>query len=220
VFYLAIEGGGPSGILLKRYVASVPWDLSAPPERLTNEAKVQPEDATVGPAHGQLAVRVMGYGLPGEIVMAPLDTPAPLRPFISSPADDETPRLSPDGKLLAYASDETGQYEVYVRPVAGPGGRVQISAGGGVEPVWRRDGGAIYYRGQDRMMLATLTTAPTLVVAKRDSLAPDPYVREIKAGQYDVLPNGDLLMLKSDNRTNVRPAVIVNWPELLRRRSK
>ena len=136
------EAGG-----VRRRVASIPWDLSGPSQTVTADSSIPPEDASVGPPHGVVAVRFKGYTLPGDISIAPLDSPSAMRAFVATPADEETPRLSPDGKLLAYGSDETGQYEVYVRPVAGPGGRVQISAGGGSEPVWAAGGRAIYYRG-------------------------------------------------------------------------
>ena len=172
----------------------------------------------MGPPHSVIAVRFKGYTLPGDISIAPLDSPSAMHAFVATPADEETPRLSPDGKSLAYGSDETGQYEVYVRPVAGPGGRVQISAGGGSEPVWAPGGHALYYRGPTRMMLATLTTGSEVSVAKRDTLFLDAYRKENKAVQYDVFPSGELLMVKPENRSGGRPTVVLNWVELLRRR--
>ena len=215
VVYLAVENGG--GVQTRRRVASIPWDLSGPAQMLTDNSAVPPEDASVGPPNGVLAVRYRGYTLPGDISIAPLDSPSAMRSFVATPADEETPRLSPNGKLLAYGSDETGQLEVYVRPVAGPGGRVQISAGGGSEPVWARDGQSLYYRGPERMMLASLTTTPTVAVTKRDTLFVDTYRKEGKAVQYDVLPSGELLMIKPEIRSGGRPTVILNWPELMRR---
>ena len=218
VVYLAVEGGGGAGV--HRRVASIPLDLSGPSQALTAESSIPPEDASVGPPHSVIAVRFKGYGLPGDISIAPLDSPSAMHAFVATPADEETPRLSPDGKLLAYGSDETGQYEVYVRPVAGPGGRVQISAGGGSEPVWAPGGHALYYRGPTRMMLATLTPSSEVAVAKRDTLFVDAYRKENKAVQYDVFPNGELLMLKPENGSGGRPTVMLNWPELLRRRGR
>jgi serine/threonine-protein kinase len=220
VYYLLVEGSGPGGIMSKRRVASIPWDLSAPPETLTADLQVNPEDASIGPAHSTMAIRFYGYGSPGDISIAPLDSPTALRAFVTSSADDETPRLSADGTLLAYGSDETGQYEVYVRPVTGGAGRIQISAGGGSEPVWSRDGRGLYYRGPDRLMFAAITTTPQIAVTRRDTLFDDPYGKEIKAVQYDAFPNGELLMLKRDTRSFARPALIMNWSELLKRRNK
>jgi Tol biopolymer transport system component len=218
VGYLAVEGGGTGQV--KRRVAWVPWDLSTPAEPITGVlSPANVEDASVGPSHGFVAMRLKGYTQPGDIVIASLDSVSVMRSFAATAADEETPRLSPDGRFLAYASDETGGYEVYVRPVSGQGGRVQISAGGGSEPVWTRDGRGLYYRGPERMMFATLTTSLPLDVAKRDTLFVDTYRKEFKAVQYDVFPSGrELLMMKLDSQSGGRPTIVINWPELLKQR--
>jgi Tol biopolymer transport system component len=66
-------------------------------------------------------------------------------PVLDSPANEVQPRLSPNGKWLAYASDETGRWEVYVRGLGDPPGKWQISRGGGMQPVWRGDGREVFY---------------------------------------------------------------------------
>jgi serine/threonine-protein kinase len=219
VAYLAAEGTS-SGNLGWMRVARVPWDLSAAPEILTPAVVVNPEDGSLGPAHTSLLVRRRGYNGPGDIEIAPLDTPNAFKPFVATNADEETPRISPNGKLVAYASDETGHYEVYLRPVAGGGGRIQVSAGGGSEPVWSPDGRGLYYRTPGRLMFATIVTSPELNVAKRDSMFADPYHREGKAVQYDAFPNGDLLMLKRNERSELRPTIVTNWTRLLKAKNK
>jgi Tol biopolymer transport system component len=217
VVYLAVDGN--SADQPHRRVALIPWDLSGPPAHLTTDSAANPEDASLGPPGSVLAVRYSGYTLPGDIAVAPVESPRAMRSFVATPADEETPRVSPDGKWLAYASDETGSYEIYARPVNGSGGRLLISAGGGAEPVWARDGRSLYYRGPEKMMLAALTTTPTLTVTKRDTLFTDVYRKETKAVQYDVFPNGELLMEKVETRAGGRPTVVINWFELLRRHS-
>jgi Tol biopolymer transport system component len=62
------------------------------------------------------------------------------QPFVSTAALETAPRFSPDGRFVAYASDESGRLEVYVRPYPGPGGKWQISTEGGGEPVWNPKG--------------------------------------------------------------------------------
>jgi hypothetical protein len=104
--------------------------------------------------------------------------------------------------------------------LTGGGGRIQVSAGGGAEPVWARDSHTIYYRSPSRLMVATIAATPELSVMKRDSLFADTYRREGKAVQYDVFPNGDFVMLKRDERTEARPMIITNWQGLLRQKSK
>ena len=66
------------------------------------------------------------------------------------------PRLSPDGRWVAFTTDESGRGEVVVQPFPGPGGRVQVSANGGSEPVWARDGKRLFYRGDGHLIAARI----------------------------------------------------------------
>jgi serine/threonine-protein kinase len=82
-----------------------------------------------------------------DIYTMPLGDPdAELTPFLTSPADELMPHFSPDARWIAYASNENGGYQVFVRPFPGPGGRWQISASEGVDPRWSPDGRQIHYR--------------------------------------------------------------------------
>jgi serine/threonine-protein kinase len=75
-----------------------------------------------------------------------LDESRRVKPFLNSQAAETHPEISPDGRWLAYVSDETGSDEVWVRPFPGPGGKWQISNAGGREPIWSRDGRQLYFR--------------------------------------------------------------------------
>jgi eukaryotic-like serine/threonine-protein kinase len=83
---------------------------------------------------------------PFDIVLLSAATPHTATPLVATPYDEQAATLSPDGRWLAYSSDETGRPEIYVRPLAG-GGKVLVSQGGGSEPRWSPDGRALYYRG-------------------------------------------------------------------------
>src|SRR5260370_22435882 len=61
------------------------------------------------------------------------------QPFPRTPFNESVPQFSPDGRWLAYISDESGRFEIYVHPYPGPGGKWQISTEGGAEPVWNRN---------------------------------------------------------------------------------
>ena len=74
-------------------------------------------------------------------------------PFLNQSVTEDLASFSPDGKWLAYMSDESGAFEVYVRPYPGPGGKWQISADGGLEPRWSHDGRELFFRN-DRQILA------------------------------------------------------------------
>ena len=74
--------------------------------------------------------------------------------FLGTPSMEWLPAFSPDGHWLAYMSDESGTNEIYVRPFPGPGGRWQISAGGGASPAWLRTGRELLFQGPDRRVMA------------------------------------------------------------------
>ena len=81
--------------------------------------------------------------------------------------NERSPSFSPDGRWLAYASDESGAYQVYVRAFPDKGGKWQISNGGGVYPVFSRNGRELFFRTEDnRIMVAAYT-------GKGDSFAAD-----------------------------------------------
>jgi serine/threonine-protein kinase len=77
-------------------------------------------------------------------------------PFLLTPFDERSPRFSPDGKWLAYVSDESGRNDVYVQPFPGPGPKWLVSTDGGIDPVWSRDGHELFYRKDDEMMAVSV----------------------------------------------------------------
>ncbi len=76
------------------------------------------------------------------------DHPKPGKPelFLRTPSNERYPAVSPDGRWIAYQSDESGRYEVYVRPFPGPGGKWQISNSGGMLPIWSRNGRELFFQ--------------------------------------------------------------------------
>jgi eukaryotic-like serine/threonine-protein kinase len=75
-------------------------------------------------------------------------------PFATASFAELTPALSPDGRYLAYSSNESGRQEIYAQSFPGPGGKWQISNAGGTDPHWRADGKELYYRGADQKLMA------------------------------------------------------------------
>jgi serine/threonine-protein kinase len=73
--------------------------------------------------------------------------------FLASPFQEVTPAFSPDGRWLAYGSNETGRPEIYVRPFPGPGGKWQISTAGGLLPTWSPNGKELFYRYTDQKIM-------------------------------------------------------------------
>jgi Tol biopolymer transport system component len=85
--------------------------------------------------------------------------PGEPKPLVNSTFIEWEPAFSPDGRWLAYESNESGSYEVYVRPFPGPGGKWQVSTGGGRYPEWSRNGKELFYRTEDSKIMAVTYTA-------------------------------------------------------------
>ena len=85
------------------------------------------------------------------------DHPKPGKPelFLRTPSNEGFPAVSPDGRWIAYQSDESGRNEIYVRPFPGPGGKWQISNAGGQLPIWSRSGRQLFFENPDRRIMVT-----------------------------------------------------------------
>jgi len=140
-------------------------------------------------------------------------------PFLNSTFTEKSSAFSPDGHWVAYQSDESGRYEIYVRPFPGPGGQWQISTAGGKDPRWRPDGTELYYIAPDsRLMAAPLASSGT---ALQPGLPTALFQPRIAAGgtpraglrqQYDVAPDGRFLINVSVDEATAAPiTVITNW---------
>jgi serine/threonine-protein kinase len=138
-------------------------------------------------------------GVPGDLWLLPRSGGAPVK-IAGSSADEVAPSISPDGKWLAYQSDETGRGEIYVRALDGAGGRVQVSNAGGTEPVWDRKRPVIYYVESDglrsRLMAASLRMSPALATLERSVLLPDVRFEEAdNHPNYDLHPDGSRFVI-------------------------
>jgi len=140
-------------------------------------------------------------------------------PVLAVLNDDKLPRVSPDGKWLAYVSNESGREEVYVRAMSGEGGRVPVSAGGGGEPLWAQGGRRLFYRFQARVMAATIATQPELRVDGREVVFEGQYASDVFHPNYDVTRDGQTFIMVRPIEENRRLVLVVNWIAELRRRT-
>jgi Tol biopolymer transport system component len=138
--------------------------------------------------------------------------------FLKAPSIFRNGQFSPDGKLVAYASNESGKWEIYVTSFPDARGKWQVSSGGGEQPRWRSDGKELFYLSSDRkMMVAPVTsganfdsgspvalfqTTPRQPVSSRDQFA------------YDVSQNGQRFLVNTQlKQAETQPmSIILNWP--------
>ena len=90
----------------------------------------------------------------GDLWVLPLSGDRKPTPFVQTEFNEIQGRFSPDGRWVAYASNESGTYEVYVQSFPSPGGKTQVSINGGAQPQWRRDGKELFYLALDRKLMA------------------------------------------------------------------
>jgi Tol biopolymer transport system component len=153
-----------------------------------------------------------------------------MRAVIHTAANEMNPEFSPDGRWLAYVSNESGRHEVYVQPYSGPGERHLISTRGGEQPAWNANGRELFYvqgggyspGGPTTLMSVRIATTPTFQAG-----TPEPVFENANLGtgwgrSYDVASDGRrfLLALRKEAPTNLPPAQMVlvqHWFEELKR---
>ena len=199
-------------------------DGSGSPEPL-KMADGQQNPASWGP--GGLAL--LQQGNPARVWVLPMPGDAKPAAFLESRFNLAYPEFSPDGKLIAYVSTESGSGEVYVQPYPGPGEKVRVSTNGGGEPLWSPNGRELFYRSQTTEAQQFLSAAVTSVSPFRTDT---PRVMfESKTFEYDstvpirswnVSPDGQRFLLLRFAPQTDKPVtsmhLVLNWTEELKRR--
>lgn len=209
--------GGPPNLYWR------PADGSGAVERLT--ATGRPQFATsVSPDGRQIVIGQLSPGTQADVGVV---VGGRTEILIQSAFQEFSPELSPDGRWLAYQSNESGQYEIYVRPFPNVNGsRWTISTGGGTRPAWARNGQELFYLDRDDRLTAVTVRADgsALVVGKPATILERSYfVGGTNYGRpYDVAPDGRFLMIKDQQKAGEPPmsprvVVVQNWIEEVKR---
>ena len=150
----------------------------------------------------------------GDLWVAPLDGGKP-EVFLKTNADEGNGQFSPDGRWVAYQSNESGTYEIYVRPFSKRDGLRQVSTSGGYWPRWRPDGKELYYVGLDGKMMAVPIAVKgatierglptTLFQTPVSGTAPQ------NRSQYDIAPDGRFLFVTVADAALPPITVLLNW---------
>jgi len=168
-----------------------------------------------------------------DLWLLPLSGDRKPLPLLRSNFEEAEGQISPDGRWLAYVSNETRRLEIYVRPLTASAGKWQISTGGGAYPRWRRDGKELFYISRDRKLMSvpvnavTASFEPGLPRALFDVRLAGPFVtgnalnpQANAPWPYVVTHDGERFLVSVDTSQSAAAApltVIVNWPSALRK---
>ncbi len=154
------------------------------------------------------------------------DAPEPTT-FLSTPGREFDPKLSPDGHVLAYVSDESGRKEIYVRPFPDGAGKWPASVNGGAQPRWRGDGKELYYVDDSTMMAVSVSTEPTFALGQPQPLFESVDLKADTGTKYDVSANGKRFVtispVEDDEEEEEAPSsirIVQNWYEEFRDRGQ
>jgi Tol biopolymer transport system component len=159
-----------------------------------------------------------------DIWVLPVGTPGTPKPFVMTRFNENEPRFSPDGRWVAYISDESGQNEIYVTPYPGPGGKWQVSKAGGVDPAWGRNGRTLFYlEGTSLIEVAVTPRGNTFDVGTAQQLFDARFRSENYLGQgvgrvFEVSPDGQRFLIdivENDAASQTPITVITNWTSML-----
>ncbi len=193
-------------------------DGSTPPEPLTSETARQSEIPTSFSSDGSLLLfDMMSLATPGtsdtgwDIFVLPLKGPRRAYPFLQTRFDEHSARFSPDGRWVAYHSNESGRIEVFVRPFPGPGPKSQISTAGGAWPCWSQNGRELCYRDGDKIMSVDVETKSTFHASRPRVLFEGQFLES-----YDVASNGKRFLMIKRDPCRIWPRTCERRPELVR----
>ena len=208
-------------------IMRVPADGSRPPSRLLNSN--QPgANAVDWSADGKWIITDGFWSGPPssqkeDVYAIPVDGVAPRRAVVSTPGNDQLGSTSPDGKWIAYNSDESERNKVYVRPFMAEGGKFLISEGGAVQPRWISNRELVYVDDTGMLTVAALKIGTTVEVVKRTALfSIERFLggRSNSAWVYDVSRDGKEFLFAKRVGAEVVPqaTVVLHWSQELAKR--
>ena len=190
-------------------------------EVVFSDANAAPRVTSISPDGQRALVNVTGPGRQPDIWIVPLTEDAEPEAFLDGPFWELDGRFSPDGRFVAYTSDQSRRFEVYVRsyaPSSGAGGLWQVSTNGGSEPRWRGDGRELFYLTPDQRLAAVpVSTTPTFEPGMPETLF-ELRLGSTRQSNYDVSGDGQRFLVSVQDDEFQEPTTItLNWPALLDR---
>jgi serine/threonine-protein kinase len=212
-FWVRSDGAGEPQRLLESPNNAAPWSFSPDGRRL---AYFESSPDT-------------GYNLwTLPLDLTDPDHPKPGQPelFLRTPANENVPKFSPDGRWIAYRSDESGSYEIYVRPFpAGSGGKSQISAGGGLYALWSKNGRELFYETADnRIMVVDYKVEGDSFLPSKPRLWSEKQIFYTGTSNLDLAPDGKQFVVfaipeaAGGEKSSVHVTMLLNFFDEVRRR--
>jgi serine/threonine-protein kinase len=212
LWWIRADGGGDAQRLTESKIVQIPWSWSPDGKTLAFHQLDPTTNWDI------MTMSVEGSEKTGW-------KPGEPKSFVNASAVEVYPAFSPDGRWIAYFSNESGPGEVYVRPFPGPGGKWQISTGGGALPEWSRNGKELFYRTFDsKIMVVNYTTSGDSFHADKPRLwSPGQFTGRETALNYALHPDGKrFAVFKAPNATETAPiknvSFIFNFFDELRRK--
>jgi Tol biopolymer transport system component len=150
-----------------------------------------------------------------DIFTLQVDGDHALKPFLETRFDEWQASLSPDGKWMAYSSNESGVYQVYIKPFPEGGGRWAVSPDEAYRPLWGPDGKTLYYYSPGKLMSVPIQSTPSLVVGRPQLLVGGYQQKSVDSGlMYDLSPDGSFFVVtqSKDDEVNLRQInLVLNW---------
>ena len=192
-----------------------PADGTGAPERIA-QANANLDQGSLSPDGKNLVLRNIASETGEDLVLFSFDTQK-VEPLIRTRFTERNAEISPDGRWLAYQSNESGSYQVYVRPFpAVESGRWQVSSSGGVKPMWGPDGRELFYIAPDGslMNVATQQSASFTFGNATRLFDTNPYLQSTAIGRsFDISPDGKrfLFIKTSEQPGDSQVNVVLNW---------
>jgi serine/threonine-protein kinase len=211
--YYASDAYGGSSVNVYR----IRSDGSGIPERVTVSMYHQ-QPQSISPDGKKLAItQINDDGTDYDVMLVDLENGFAVEPILQTPSFESLPSFSPDGRWLAYASEESGRREVYIRAFPGPGVVIPVSIGGGTEPAWSGDGRTVFYRDIEghRIYAVRFSEEPRPRFERPVLVLEGEFFRGLDFGRtYDVWADGKKFLVIDEtgmhdlsNRMNI----VLNW---------
>jgi len=192
--WIDADGGGHSKVIAETTVDDLPTSIS--------------------PDGGTLAFIHQAPDTNGDVYVLSLDGDPNPRPIVKTQGYDGGAQFSPDGQWMAYTSNESGPFEVYVRPYPGPDRKLQVSTQGGTHPKWNPNGKELFYRNSNKMLAVDVSMRGADIVLSQPRVLFEQrfaFGSAMSIANYDVSPDGLRFVMVKDDSSSGRINIVLNW---------